>query len=264
MKTRKKHGLTGQPLYRLYRGIKFRCTNREDYHSKYYVNRGITMCDEWLNNPKSFYDWALTTGYKKGMTIDRIDNNKGYSPDNCRWATIKEQSNNRRNNHLITINNETHTMAEWSDISGIPYSTIKRNIKKGLKNEAILTPPIFKINTKPIAQYSLDGKLIKIWGSSAKQIAKELNFKQYSQISNTCKGKNKTAFGYGWSYYPDVWKSNPKRKDEKQLTIQNETHSYEEWATILGITKDYFRHQYYKLKKDEDKLINFVNHLRHF
>lgn len=210
MGTRKnptRHGLTGTDIYRIYRGIKFRCTNTKDYRAKYYVKKGILMCDEWLNNPKSFCDWAITNGYKKGLTIDRIDNNKGYSPDNCRFVTIKEQCNNRSNNRWVTIGNETKTIAQWSEKSGIGQATIRRNIEKGYTGIDVLKPEAFHMTFSKIAQYDLNGNLIKIWDNIRQAcIANNWrNGRSANSIAKCCKHlpSYKTAYGYRWEYYKD-------------------------------------------------------------
>lgn len=92
-----------------------------------YGARGITICDEWLNNPEAFYVWAVGHGYTDNLTIDRIDNNKGYSPENCRWSTIKEQANNRRSNINITYKGRTQTLKQWCEELGLLYvPTYKR------------------------------------------------------------------------------------------------------------------------------------------
>ena len=91
-------------LYAVWNGIKQRCTNPNNnaYHN--YGGRGIKICNEWANNYKSFYDWAISAGYKKGKEIDRIDNNGNYEPDNCRFVDEETQANNKRNVRLYTIN----------------------------------------------------------------------------------------------------------------------------------------------------------------
>ena len=76
--------------------MKWRCYYPHHTHYGYYGGRGITVCDEWLHNFKSFYDWAMSHGYRDDLTLDRIDNDKGYSPNNCRWATYSEQNKNKR------------------------------------------------------------------------------------------------------------------------------------------------------------------------
>lgn len=98
--------------------IKRRCYNKTNMFYKDYGARGITVCDEWLDKEyghENFRKWAMISGYKNGLSIDRINNNLGYSPNNCRWATAKQQANNRRTNNLLTINNVTKTVTEWAD-----------------------------------------------------------------------------------------------------------------------------------------------------
>lgn len=89
------HGLSGTRLYRIWKNIKMRCLdpNKPDY--KYYGGRGIKICDEWINNFKSFYDWAMSNGYKEALTIDRRENDGNYEPSNCRWVTMAAQNQNK-------------------------------------------------------------------------------------------------------------------------------------------------------------------------
>ncbi len=127
----KKHGLSSHPLYKIWSGIVQRCTNKNAENYKRYGGRGITICDEWRNNFQSFYDWSLSNGYSKSLTIDRKNNEKGYSPDNCRWSTTMVQSNNTRRNHLFSYNGISHTIAEWSRLLGVNHETLRYRINHG-------------------------------------------------------------------------------------------------------------------------------------
>ena len=106
-----------------------RCTNHNAPNYKNYGGKGIVVCDEWRNSFEAFYEWAMSNGYSDDLTIDRIDNEKGYSPDNCRWATMKEQANNKRNTVLIDDNGELKTVLQISKETGLDKSTIYRRNK---------------------------------------------------------------------------------------------------------------------------------------
>ena len=93
--------------------MKSRYLNKNNSRYKDYGGRGITVCDEWLNDFTAFYKWSLNNGYSENLSIDRINVNGNYCPENCRWITMKEQSNNKRNTILITINEETLNIAQW-------------------------------------------------------------------------------------------------------------------------------------------------------
>lgn len=123
-----KHGLSTTKLYPIWKGIKHRCYNPNNKRFMHYGAKGIRICTEWQGNFKVFYDWAMANGYKDGLTIERIDINGNYEPSNCRWATTKEQANNKSQNHFLTYNGKTQTMAQWAEETGIKYTTLRARI----------------------------------------------------------------------------------------------------------------------------------------
>ena len=123
-----KHGMSGTRLAGIYNAMLQRCYNINNSGYQMYGGRGISVCEEWLNDPKSFYDWCLLNGYGDGLSIDRIDNNGNYSPENCRWVDFYTQANNTRKNVYIEFKGEVHTIKEWSRITGIKYNTLYSRI----------------------------------------------------------------------------------------------------------------------------------------
>ena len=106
----------GTRLYSIWQGIKSRCYNEHNARYDRYGGRGIKVCDEWRNDFVNFYNWAIKNGYSADLTIDRINNDGDYCPENCHWATAKEQCNNRSTNILIKIGNATKTLTQWCEI----------------------------------------------------------------------------------------------------------------------------------------------------
>lgn len=130
------HVVNDSRLRKVYKGMKNRCYNEYSHSYKNYGGRGITVCDEWLNDFKVFEEWAIATGYDKDAernkyTLDRIDVNKGYSPENCRWITGAEQQRNKRNNVYITIDGVTKLWVDWRR-DGLSSRRLEL-AKKGLK-----------------------------------------------------------------------------------------------------------------------------------
>ena len=123
-----KHGQAGSRIYNIWANIKTRCYNKNALRFKDYGSRGITMCDEWKNDFQTFYDWAMASGYREDLTIDRIDSDGNYEPSNCRWSTQTEQQNNKRGNVVVLYQGEEHTIAEWAKIKNIPYHTLRNRI----------------------------------------------------------------------------------------------------------------------------------------
>lgn len=121
------HGMSNTRLYRIYRDMVNRCNGLKEKDKKNYHDRGITYCKEW-ERFEGFMMWALANGYRDDLTIDRIDVNGNYEPNNCRWITRAAQNDNTRHSRRFTYNGETHTLREWSNIFGIKYATLKSRI----------------------------------------------------------------------------------------------------------------------------------------
>lgn len=124
------HGMSGTRLHRIWKSMRTRCNNPNCLSYKNYGGRGIKICDEW-DEFLNFYNWAIYNGYSDNLTLDRIDNNSGYRPDNCRWVTVKEQCNNQRKNIYVTYNGKKCHPKEVSELSGISFNTIysARNVQ---------------------------------------------------------------------------------------------------------------------------------------
>lgn len=147
-------------LHRIYQDMKTRCNNPNYDKSEYYLGRCITICDEWMNSYDAFREWALRSGYNDTLTIDRIDVNDGYRPGNCRWATRKEQANNRTSNKLIEFNGEIKTMQEWAESLGIDSRTLWARLQKWSVERALTEKTHKEFGRKEI---TWNGETHSIW-----------------------------------------------------------------------------------------------------
>ena len=135
------HGETKTRLHKIWESMIARCEYEKHPYFAGYGGRGVAVCAEW-HNYTTFRDWAIKNGYSDRLTIDRIKNECGYNPDNCKWSTMKEQQNDKRNNHRLTWNGETKTVTEWAEIVGIKKTTIKERLNAGWPVEKALTEPV--------------------------------------------------------------------------------------------------------------------------
>lgn len=136
------HGLSDHPLLRVWDGIIQRCTNPNANGYKNYGGRGVSICNEWRNDFKMFHDWAIENGWQKGLQIDRINNDDGYYPENCRCVTRLVNTRNKRTNVNITFNGETKCITDWAKSIGISYAALKvRVFKNKWPLEVALTKP---------------------------------------------------------------------------------------------------------------------------
>lgn len=132
------HGLSHSRIDNIYKTMIQRCYNAKSSNFKKYGAKGIKVCDEWKNDRRKFYEWAFSNGYDDSLTIDRIDCLGDYEPSNCRWVSQKVQQNNRTNTIKITYQGATHTISEWSDITGIKHKTIWSRYHQGFSSDRIL------------------------------------------------------------------------------------------------------------------------------
>lgn len=121
-------------IYCIWYNMHARCNDQSDSHYARYGGRGIKVCSEWYSYDV-FFGWAMAHGYDEALTIDRIDNDGDYTPDNCRWATHRTQANNRSNNRHITVAGHTLTHAQWARALGISRQAIRQAVKKGVPAE---------------------------------------------------------------------------------------------------------------------------------
>ena len=123
-----KHNMGNTSLYNRWVGMKGRCYNSNNKKYKNYGARGIQVCGEWLDSFENFYSWAIQNGYNDRLTLDRIDVNRDYEPNNCRWVDMITQENNRTNNRIVHYNGNEYTLFDLSQISKVGYKTLHQRI----------------------------------------------------------------------------------------------------------------------------------------
>lgn len=136
------HSMSKTRIYNTWAKMKSRCNNPNTRSYKDYGGRGILVCKEWNDNFASFYQWAITHGYDETLTIDRIDVNANYTPDNCRWISKSAQATNRRSNRYIEYNGERKTVTEWANDLDIPRQLLFGRLRRGWSPKDVLTKPL--------------------------------------------------------------------------------------------------------------------------
>lgn len=134
------HGDTHTRLYTIWQSMRQRCRITKGQVYENYGKRGVFVCEEWRYDFSSFRSWAVSNGYRDGLTLERKDTNGPYSPGNCCWATMKEQQNNRRNNRMITHGGKTQTLSQWADQTGISAATIAWRLNAGWPASDLFIP----------------------------------------------------------------------------------------------------------------------------
>lgn len=140
------NGMSNTRIYQIYRHILNRCYREKDISYKNYGGRGITVCQDWQDDFMNFYNWAINHGYKKDLTIDRIDVNGDYEPLNCRWVDIKTQQNNRSNNRILEYKGQKKTITEWANYCGLSYRNLYYRLNNGYTIEQAIEKPKRKLH----------------------------------------------------------------------------------------------------------------------
>lgn len=145
--SRRINGLYKSRIYEIHHMMMCRCYTESTTRYEYYGGRGITVCDEWLGEHgfENFYDWSMSNGYTDDLTIDRIDNDKGYSPDNCRWVDRFIQMNNQRGNRIIEHNGRKQTLTMWAREYGLKPRIVSSRLKYGWNFEDALNIPVGEV-----------------------------------------------------------------------------------------------------------------------
>lgn len=195
----KEHNLTGSRIYNIYCSMKQRCFYKKNNRFQNYGGRGITICDEWKNDFMSFYNWAMDNGYKDNLTIDRINNDGNYEPNNCRWVEEKTQAKNRRNNIIIEYNGKNYCLKDLCKKLNLKYATIYRRLKlnipleqalkKDYKQKYVNNLPKYKVGEFPKCCITMDiARKIRQEKLKYKDIAKKYNV-SFSVVADIKKGK---------------------------------------------------------------------------
>lgn len=222
------HGLSKTRLYKVFEGMKKRCYDEKEPTYKYYGAKGITICSEWLEDFKKFYEWAVFQGYDESLprgqqTIDRIDVNGNYSPKNCRLITIAEQQRNKGNLEKYKYKGEEHLLCEWAEIFNIDFNFLRSRVcEHGWSIEEAINEPLYakvKIDKKKI---SYNGKNLTI-----KEWSEKLGIPEQLIRSRMVRSKEP-------EYILQTEKN--KRKDNIMITYKEKTQNLKEWSRELGIS----------------------------
>lgn len=160
-----RHGMSNTRIHNIWHSMYCRCYYPSTNQYKHYGGKGIKVCEEWKHAEGfiNFYNWAINNGYNDKLTLDRIDNEKDYCPENCKWSTSKQQSNHKTNNRIIEYNGIKHTLTEWCDIYKINITTLSDRLRAGLSINEALNKPVIKSGGKLLFTINNETKLLSEW-----------------------------------------------------------------------------------------------------
>lgn len=175
------HGMTNTKVFRIWQGMQARCYNPNNKKFPIYGGRGIKVCDRWL---ESFENFFADMGHPQPHeSIDRMNNDGDYCPENCRWTDNKTQQRNTRRNHFLVLGGESKTIAEWSEITGIGQDAISERIKRGWSDRDALTKPTGNNGHHHYIEFNGESKTISAW----------------SKVTNISRGAISTRLERGWT-----------------------------------------------------------------
>lgn len=229
------------PLYHVWSSMKARCLRTTDHSYKNYGARGITICEEWLNSYVAFYEWSIANGYQQGLSIDRIDVNGDYCPENCRWANNSMQSRNKRNNIYIEHNGESKILTDWAKGMDISKSGLAKRINAGWDIEEALGKKYHKPNyycptKKEIEQIDRNGNVVAVF-ASAFHASKALGLPRTS-INRACLDHRRHESGWAFRFTGD---DAPIKEYKKYCKIQQfdlDGNFIREWDSVHEIEKE--------------------------
>ena len=193
-----------------YYNMNQRCYNPNAKGYKYYGGKGVIICEEWLRDKNTFYEWAVNNGYTDELSIDRIETEGNYEPSNCRWITMIEQQSNRTNNVFVEVDGEAKTIAQWSQETGISAIAIKNRVEQGKD----MLDDYSHINIE------INGEI-----KTLKELSEESGI-LYSTLAQR---------------YRDQWNINDlinPLKETQYIEINGEIHTITEWSNISGLPRD--------------------------
>ena len=205
-------------LRAIYRGMQYRCYNPEFEHYKYYGGKGIRICDEWLDYFK-FEEWALSHGYTDNLTIERLDNEKDYCPDNCTWILSSEQAKNRTNARLLEHDGVVHSLTEWSKITGLSVDLISSRLKSD-----------WSVGEALDLEERDDFRYLTYNGVRR-------SLKEWSELTGIINSKIITRIQSGWSIGQALGYEK-REHGSKFLTYNNETHTMTEWCKLRDLNRN--------------------------
>ena len=200
IKSLTKHGMTGTNLYRIWAGMKQRCDQKNNDRYKDYGGRGISYCKEWEEFEK-FAEWAYQSGYKDGLSIERINVNGNYCPENCEWIPFAKQARNRRPSlRIVGEDGKEHLVVDIAEQIGIDSNVVRARYESGWSlHDALYTPLIMQTVRKKVLKIDLKtGEVLREYASIG-QAAKDVGVDR-SSISRCCSGELKKSAGFSWKY----------------------------------------------------------------